>query len=354
MRIINNNKQKGGFLIELMIGLVMSSLTVLGITTIYSQFETQKRTTVQLGGTIANAGIAMFPIQHNAKMAGYGIANEKILGCKVYAYNKVGDRNFNFSLTPVLITPGASQTESDKISFTYGNSQSTLLPVKLVSSSNANNANIKVENKAGFNPGDLVILYEAGKNCNLAQVSGVQGASAVVLRNTGNFDNPITGAKEDIQYNKPGGLDGGESYTENASVLNVGQPEIIEYSIENNQLIETSELSAERKVIVDNIVLLKARYGLDTNKDGTIDSWTNSIGAVTNYKFLRALKIAIISRTPSKEQTRNGACNVTTNSTFNWDSEVIDIDNISPDWGCYRYRFIQTVVPLRNMIWSLS
>jgi type IV pilus assembly protein PilW len=349
------NKQKGGFLIELMVGLVMSTLTVLAITTIYAMFEKQKRTTVQLGQTMSNVNLAMYPIQHRAKMAGYGIANANILGCTVKAYNANGNRDFDFILTPVLITPGAGDTDSDRISFTYGNSELNMLPIQLISNSNSNNANIKVENKSGFNPGDLVIMFEAGKNCNLAQVSGVQGSSDVLLRNTGNFTDPATGKKVDISYNKSGGLLGGEDYTTNAFALNIGAtPEMIEFSIVNNQLIEKNNLDLSTKTIADNIVLLKARYGLDMDDNGIIDTWTSNIGSSSNYKFLKAVKLAIIARAPLKEQKINGQCMVTTNSSFLWGDEVIDITGITPEWNCYRYRFIQSVVPLRNMMWALA
>jgi type IV pilus assembly protein PilW len=356
MKKINyKNKQKGGFLIELMIGLVMSTLTVLAITTIYALFEKQKRTTVQLGQTMSNINLSMFPLQHRAKMAGYGISNATLLGCTVKAYNKNGERDFDFVLTPVKITPGASSIESDKVDFTHGNPQLNMMPVSLIANSNASNANIKVENKSGFNPGDLVILYEPGKNCNLVQVSGVQGNSDVLLRNTGNFTDPITGKKIDISYNKSGGLLGGEDYSTNAIALNIGTaPETIEFSIENNKLIEKNNLDLSTKEVGDNIVLLKAKYGLDMDDNGIVDSWTTDIGSNENYKFLKAIKIAMIARAPLIEQKSNGECKVTTNSQFIWGDEVLDIEGIVPDWGCYRYRFIQTVVPLRNMMWALD
>lgn len=356
MRQINyKNKQEGGFLIELMIGMLMSTLTVLGIVTIYSQFEIQKRTTVQVGSTMSNASLAMYPLQHRAKMAGYGIANKSMLGCTVKAYNANGNRDFDFTLTPVLITPGAGDLDSDKISFTYGNSIVSMLPVKLTAASNSDNANIKVENKAGFNPGDLVILSEANKTCNLVQVSGIQASSDVLLRNTGDYINPITGKKEDITYNKTGGLEGAESYSDNAVALNIGAaPETVQYSVVNNQLIEINNLDLSTKTVADNVMLLKTRYGLDKDKNGIIEEWTTNIGATSNYEFLKAIKIAMVVRAPLIEQKKNGECKVTTNGVFNWDDSFIDITDITPDWACYRYRFVQSIVPLRNMMWSLQ
>lgn len=356
MKKINyKNKEQGGLLIELMVGLVMSTLTVLAITTIYTMFEKQKRTTVQLGQTMSNINLAMFPLQHRAKTAGYGIAHASILGCNVKAYNNNGNRDFDFTLSPVLIYPGSGSTDSDRISFTYGSSETNMLPVKLTANSSANNANIKVENKIGFSPGHLVIMYEEGKNCNLVQVSSVVTANDVISRTTGDYTDPITGKKTDISYNKSGGLEGGEDYSTNAIALNIGSsPEIVEYSIVNNQLIEKNGLDLKTKVVADNIVLLKARYGLDMDNNGVIDSWTTNIGSTANYKFLKAVKLAIIARAPLKEQKMNGQCMVTKNSEFVWGEEVLDINGIVPDWGCYRYRFIQTVVPLRNMMWAID
>jgi type IV pilus assembly protein PilW len=352
MRYIKNN-QKGGFLIELMVGLLLSSLTVLSVTTIYTQFELQKRTTVETGTTSSTANIGMFSLQNHAKKAGYGVSYDlNMMGCSVAAYNSTNNQDITFKLAPVSIEPGNSASTSDKVTFFAGNSYINMFPIQLTADTNSNNDTIKISDISGFSPGDLIILYEANKNCNLAQISETQGTNNI-LRNTGNYVEPATNRTLPVIYNKSGGLSGGVNYSINATVLDIGSsPMLVSNSIVNNQLVETNILTSESKVIADNIVLLKALYGIDMDHDGKIDTWNNNnIGS--NYKYLKAIKIALIARTPNKE-IKNGVCNATNNPIFNWDGKTIDISTLSDDWGCYRYRFIETVIPLRNVIWNIN
>ena len=88
MKTLNKrNKQKGSFILELMIGLFMSLITILGVMTIYSQFEGQKRTTTQAGQTIGNVALSLFPIQQFGRMSGFGFNSKTHLGVTVNADN---------------------------------------------------------------------------------------------------------------------------------------------------------------------------------------------------------------------------------------------------------------------------
>ncbi|NCQ51465.1 hypothetical protein GW796_06140 [archaeon] len=354
MKRINHNIENGSFLVELMIGLLMSSITILGVLTIYAEFEGQKRTTVQMGQTMSNVAIAMFPIEQNAKKAGFGINHLELIGCNVLGYNENRTvKDFNFSLVPVLITPGADNTVSDEITFMSGSSDRSLYPVKLTSSMPNSAAVYKVDTRYGMQEGDLLIAVQSGKDCTLSQISNLptsSGTSDNVIHNSGNYTNPVTGLQVATTYNKAGGL--GISYLKNAKLINIGsEPDITEYKITDNQLAEYNAFNLKSSITSDNIVLMKALYGLDTDNNDTIDNWTNNIGVATNYQYLKAIKIAILARSPLKEKAIGGVCSTTTVSTFSSGGITLDASAL-PDWNCYRYRLIQSTIPIRNLMWA--
>jgi type IV pilus assembly protein PilW len=346
------NKEKGSFLIELMVGLIVSSLSILSIITIYSEFEGQKRTSTQMTVTLTTASIAFFPLQHDAKNAGFGMNSSAIMGCNIVAYQDgVGD--FNFTLAPVFIAPGGNNQSSDKISFIFGDSDAYFSPLSLTKGMPNSSSALKVNSRFGFTEGNLMVVGQAGKDCTLMQVSNLpgQGQTDQIIHNPGTYTDPLTGQQMPAKFNKPGGL--GIDYGVGASVINLGAiPSNIRYEIQNNKLTRSEILMNTGTVTVgNNIVMLKALYLLDNDDDGLIDEVTNRTLLATEYKGLKAVRLAIIARSPLKEKSVNGQCNVTTNSQFTWLGGTMDISSL-PDWQCYRYRKLETTIPVRNLIWK--
>jgi len=115
-------------------------------------------------------------------------------------------------------------------------------------------------------------------------------------------------------------------------------------------------------VIADGIVLVKAEYGIDTNNDGIVDTWTQTPRA----KVLTVLAVGLdlISRRAQPEVTKTAAGIITTCATTTVAPIWIDNNNVAldltnqadlkatgDDWRCYRYKTFENTVPLRNVIW---
>ena len=348
---ILNNKQKGSFLLELMIGLLLSILTVLGVVTLYAKFEGQKRTTAQVGQTVSMGAMAMFPIQHYTKMAGFGFNKVDALGCKVLAHNQTTNTDYSFTLEPLSINFGANDKKSDTVTLLMGSSDHYFDPISLSQNMSNSTDNVRIESRFGLQPGDVFVLSEAGKDCTLAQVSElptVIGYNDVVKHDAGNYTD-VAGNTKTTNYN----FNSGVTYTTKASLLNLGlEPKRFIYSIENNQLIQNNKFdnTDHKNVIGDNIVMLKAIYGVDDDDDGNVDSWTKT--KPTDLKKLIGVKIALIARSNLRERANGGACVITTNKDFTWSGGTMDISDL-PDWKCYRYRMLQTTVPLRNILFQV-
>ncbi len=364
-KLLKSN-QRGSLLAELMIGLAMGALTVLGVTTIYAQFESQKRITVQVGETVSNATLAILPLQSDAKMAGYGVNIKDLMNCDIVGYNSNTDKNFTFSLEPVKIIPagktGNANPNSDMIKFVASDTSAYYSPVKLTSDYGGTEAVYKVDNRFGFAPGDMVISISPPKKCTLSQVTNIPGQPGQtdnLSKNTGMYDDPITGEKVKAVYNQAGGVKDPATgapidYDVDSRLLNIGRsPTSVTYYIENNQLKRINDLDSSgggvALTVADNVVLMKAQIALDTDSDGAAESWVDEVTDKADYQYVKGIRMAIIARTSQKQG--GSACKTTENNEFAWDGGTMDISVLGDDWGCYRYRMIQTTVPFRNLIW---
>src|SRR5690606_34398980 len=111
--INRKRKEEGQFILDMMIGLTMSFITILTIYSVYSKFENYKRTTASISQSVGNAHIGLFALEKNAKLVGYGLNNINFLGCEVNAYNSNTGNYYTFPLVPIQINFKESNTESD-------------------------------------------------------------------------------------------------------------------------------------------------------------------------------------------------------------------------------------------------
>jgi type IV pilus assembly protein PilW len=209
------------------------------------------------------------------------------------------------------------------------------------------------------------VASEAGLNCSLSEVTGfvpaaintVQHVTAAPYSYTDNSGNPVNVT---ATYNKAGGE--GISNSTSALLFTLGRsPSVVTYQIGNGRLQSNTVLPAVATPLADigdGIVQLKALYGKDTDGDGVVDTWNNVLPATSaQWMQVRAVRIALLSRSAQLEKTAvTSDCvapNNPTNSPF-WSAGCFTMTNPADgtDWHYYRYRVYETVVPLRNMIWS--
>ena len=115
MILNRHKKQQGILIIDLMIGLLMSSVTILALFGIYSKFEGDKRAAVQVNNTLSDLYFALDPIKNTAQMAGWSIPFGEELNCNVYGENSFVGNSFSFDFLPVKINPGSNVLNSDEM-----------------------------------------------------------------------------------------------------------------------------------------------------------------------------------------------------------------------------------------------
>lgn len=357
---------RGFSLVEVMVGMIIGLLGIIVIFQVFAVSEGYKRTTTSGGDAQQSGALAVFSMERDLRMAGYGINTTALMGCTVNAYNAglPAPGTFSFQLVPVVITPGAGTTP-DSITVTYGSSDLTMAPTQLTQNMPSPSSTFKVANRFGVQPGDLVIAAEPGKPCTLAEVTNVPGTPGQtdnVIHNNGTYTS-ANGQTVNASYNYPSGL--GTSYTTNGSLFDIGSTPINNtYSIDSRgELVRTTNLGTGGATpIADGIVQLRAQYGMDDGvnngtvnhstyvaSDGIVDRYTNA--APANWTQVIAVRFALVARSGLMEKPNptTGVCDTTTASPA-WNGGTLDL-SADPNWQCYRYKTFQTTVPLRNMIW---
>lgn len=362
------SRQRGLSLAEIMVAVAIGMIGILIITQAYLTSDKFNRATLGEGGAQTNGLIALFTVERDARLSGYGIASSGALGCgQIYWYY---DPDYGppinpssplptLTLAPVLITSDTTapvDVEPQKITFMFSTDAERMMPTQ-ITSFKAPSSEVTVDGTAGFADGDIVLLVGAS-GCTLGKITQVQAGPQKLQLNPG----------VSAPYNPPAWGSFPTTYASGDSILNLGNPVVREYSIVNNKLRVVDALlqaaGASAQDLVDGIVDMRAQYGHDSDGNGAVDTW-NSVTPTTsaNWEKVLAIRIAILTRIGNYEKptVAGGDCDATT-ATPTWTGSGItggafaklDFATTSSQDRCYRYRVFETTVPLRNMIWRAS
>jgi type IV pilus assembly protein PilW len=360
-----------------MIGLVIGLLVTLVIMQVFSIFEEQKRATTGTNDAQVNGSIALYTISHELQLAGYGLitATDPALKCATMDFGGTGITD----LTPVTITDGNGA--SDTITIRYGNSPSGGVQegINAVAIPGAND--VALLNNMGCQVGDVAMVV-TNTTCNFSTVTGPTDLAVppVATGPAGALDN----TKVTLQ-NIPAGTISGSS-----SLACLGTWNEVTFRVNPAFLADpTAAPYLERNIppnttpSVSGIVNIQAQYGIsDSANSNLVTQWVNATGAwaaptVDDRNRIKAVRIAVVARNGLKEKDvvdSTTACSSTTAASPTglcaWDAtSALPTPLVAPfvaspapsidltadgDWRHYRYRVFETIVPLRNVIWSRS
>ena len=378
--------QTGFSLIEILVGLVIGLLATLVIMQVFSVFEGQKRTTTGSADAQTNGSIALYSIASELKMAGYGLlpADNSPIECTTLAYDTTGITD----ISPVTITDGGTGAgASDSITIRYGTSDTGGIPAMIggVTGNDVALADSQSHplNNMGCNVGDVAVITSVdGTACNFSSVTALSALGAT----------PVT-----VTLQNPAGA------VASANLACLGTWHTTQFEV-NPSYDPTVPANAQAYLqrtdasfpvpaagnlpaapIVADIVNVQAQYGVSgTANSNLVNQWVDATGSwtqanlstnIANRNRIKAVRIAVVARNGQQEKDAvtpllpNGkACSslTSTNPTglCAWDATSasptiaspapeIDLTN-DPNWQHYRYRVFETIIPLRNMIWSKS
>lgn len=348
------NNQQGFTLIEILVGLVIGLLTTLVILQVFSVFEGQKRSTTGTADAQVNGNIALYNIQREVQFAGYGLptfdkSNSALL-CPLTTTVNTGTAAapVNTSIFPIQINDGGAS--ADSISIRYAANQTAGIPVRVKAQASTV---ITVPNSLGCTVGDNIML-NAASTCVTTKVSAI---------------NIIANADDTITLADATGVALGQK------VSCLGDWTEITYQVNANQL-ERKVTTGTGSPIVAEIVDMQAQYGISADANSNvITAWVDAAGTtwgntastptVANRNRIKAIRIALVARNGLQEKTSVSSTCTSTNTAAPsglcaWEGTTANpapplfANRASPPtgWANYRYRVFETVIPLRNMLWS--
>jgi len=336
---------RGVGLIEVMVSIVIAMLLVLVIYQIYEVSEGQKRTITAGSDAQQNAAYGLYVLGRDLAIAGNGIASAAATLDQCALLRPI----------PVLIEAGATANDPDTITVFYGGSASLSTPVAFKQSSAGNT--YVVQAPVGFSPKDVVAAAQ-GATCTM---STIDAGGVSVDATTGFATLTVTRVAGDAGAVYP---------AVTASLVNLGPKEAmgrVAYTVDatTHALRTQKQLPDNDPVapLVSDVVNLKAQYGLDTNNDGIVDSWQDAASGtwtaaslpaqpLATLRQIRAIRVAIVTRSAQYEKDP-----VTTGPIVMFDGSLgghTESMSLSIDETHYRYKVLETVIPLRNALWNPS
>jgi len=364
--------QRGVTLVELMVGMLIGMLAILVISQVLLVSEGQKRTTTSGADAQVNGALSLFTIQRDIQAAGYGFTSSPgIIGCPLSArYNGAAGAPVGFPavLAPVFITPEAARplgSVGDSIRILSSSKNSYAVPTRVVPPGIAvAGQSVAVAAALGFAQGDMAVVAADGvQPCWVFEVTA--GLTATQLPRVDNARWNTTGTPT-------------LAYGDGSVVLNLGTLIDNRYEINIVNGVNVLQVSSFDSATPDvritrdvqaGVVGLRAFYGRDTSAptDGIVDLYDTTTPA-NNADWLRVMsvRLIVVSRsgqyekeivTPANPRWEVGATPATTGATTCGASQCVTIDVGAGAAGDveakhYRYKVFETIVPMRNMMWS--
>lgn len=327
-------------LVEIMVGLAIGMIATLVIVQVATMFEGQKRSTTGTADAQTSGSMAIYSMQRQIQMAGYGLpvfsSQNQVLNCAntplIDADGDPGTADVPVSLTPVEIVDGGA-VGSDRIIVRTGNTNYGGVPLRFPPPANQNNMSCMKD--------DLVLITD-GTTCAMTTVK-VAPTETVEMEFEKNITNPVSG-----------------------TFACLGKWQEIAYEISGNNLLEGGTQ------IASGVVNMQARYGVsllskntqvlpDAYVDATDPEWGATM-TMANRNRIKAIRVVMVVRNSAMERDDVTApCSSLTAAAPTglcaWEgtaanpAPAIDL-SADPDWRKYRYRVFDTIIPIRNLIWS--
>lgn len=337
------SRQRGVGLVELMVAMVIGLFTTLVVMQVFSVFEGNKRTTTSGADAQTNGTIALYNIKRQVAMAGFGLPTFSTKNPPLLC----SDANMatgGVNLFPVAIVDGGNAAgATDTVSIRIGSSGNGGVP--FLADENATGTTILVKNAMACQANDMAII-STGSTCSFVRVTAIPDATHVT------FASNVVASKA------------------STSIACLGNWTEFSYLVSNGQLrLRTTVNGANTNAQnVEGIVNIQAQYGVSNSATSNdVAQWVDATDiwaapTIATRNRIKAIRVAIVARSGLFEQS-----NVTeTCSSLNsanptglcaWEgtaaspAPAVDLSN-DANWQRYRYRVYETIIPLRNIIWT--
>lgn len=346
-------RMRGLSLVDLMVGLAIGLIATLVILNVMVMFDMRRRATAGGSDAQVNAVIASTLLSRELRIAGHGLGPPAGLGCIVHRA-LAPDTNDSFMLVPAVIVNGSDGAPDTLTVLAAG--EQALPPARLIASYTMGNAALNLDSTLGVETDMHLLLQSAGhSDCALLTVAAVSiGAYTVQTKK-------INGLLPDVVFSA------------GSPVVNLGSLHYRRYSVDANQRLQSESFDTNSgswvaSTMAEGVVNLQLQYGFDA-RSGTqaipqVTRWSDVLidadgnGATGNagdWQRMLAIRVAVVTRSAQRKDescdTHAPTWNAGNDTSGELQSTQIRVDHLS-DWQCWRYRVLQTEVPLRNQLWS--
>jgi type IV pilus assembly protein PilW len=393
---------RGVSLIELMVALLIASIVTLAIFAVMSTFEGRKRTTTSVNDANQAGNYAMHLLDKLVRSAGSGFVqagpppNDRntdraafAFGCRLLVAsgattvlprgsalptpfeNVDTGTPGTLRLAPVIVAPsqshgrGFNNERSDVLLVMAGAAGFGEVPLTLSGPIAANN--MPVVNAVSIASDDLLLLADQptptdAEDCMVQQVRS--GFTAAPIGLTGTYSpTTVAGVSRAIYDDKSVAIKLGNPTTNPPNFLAIGVDDST--TLMSYDLLQTR--SPALQAVADNVYEMHAVYGVDDDDDGSVNHWEDprnpssadfalttlmngtalSAGHIAQIK---AIRIALILRSNLQEKAADATATPFTPATITL-FQSVGINrtrNLTADERRYRYRVIETTIPMRN------
>jgi type IV pilus assembly protein PilW len=373
--------QRGMTLIELLVAMAIGLVLTLAVTSIVIVGESHKRTTSSLNDMGQSGAYAAYLLDRAVRGAGSGFVQSTqptdrgVFGCKLNVASMLprasafpapfagflpGAQN-TLRVAPVLIAKSQSDGGSDVLMVMGGYAAGGGVSRPVTNPGSA--TTLSLDNTVAFSVNDLALVSQAGVNdCLLEQVSGI-ASKVLTLGGTYYTAGPSTlistlAASTSTYVTALGNTAAGNLQMQ---LFGVGANS----TLFSYDLLQGSGDTSQ--AVADGVLQLRALYGLDTNGDGVIDAWAApsatgpdangyDIATVmttpTTMRQIIAVRIALVMRSTNYEAKAVSPASLTlfAGAKNAANASLAQTVSLSADDQHYRYRVIDSTIPLRNML----
>jgi type IV pilus assembly protein PilW len=396
--------QRGLTMIELMVALVISAILTLAIFAVMSTFEGRKRTTTSVNDASQAGNYGLYMVDKWVRSAGSGFVQAgpqpnadteerkaMVFGCRLLMARSGTTtlprgsalpqpfENINtgtaglLRLAPAIIAPSQSRglgfgtppERSDVLMVMGGSAGFGEVPIALTGAVSA--STMPVANAVSIATGDMLLLADqptAPGNVEDCMMQQVGGATTSPVGLSGTYAaTAVSGVSQGIYDDSSVAIKLGNPTTSNP-------PNFFAIGVGDNATLMSYDLLEVRspavQAVADNVLELHAVYGVDTDDNGTVDTYidprtttgefrmanlmSGSVVAAGSIDKIKAIRVALILRSNLQEKAQDAIDNPFTPATLTVFSEVglTRTRTLTADERRFRYRVIEATIPVRN------
>ncbi len=378
--------QRGVGIVETMVGILIGMVVVLVVYNTLILAEEHKRANIGVADAQITGQLTQFILGREVANGGAALMMgvEELASCS----------DWRLKPLPVAIRAGATANDPDDLTIFYSTSPRVVHPVH-ISGTIATPAPLGVDSPNGFRVDDWFLVTNRAADCSMGRVT------AITQYPSGDPWPPAApGGRVQLAYTPPSAF----NFNTNGRVLNLG-PQVmrVHYTVDpakaqlNSENVNWMDPGFPLPIVplAQNIVLMKAQYGVDTNGDNLVDCWTpadnaNTCGNGVDYtgpsdpatlaggagsfsatanaaqlRSIKAVRMAIVVRSDDKAREDASAAHLVNQTywLFNCGAndatcqgriQISGTANTGALRDYFRYRIYETVIPLRNALWNQS